>query len=161
MKDLEGKLSVFEPLSVLQMLNNARATGVLRLSSKRNRAAVFFEKGNITFADIANRASRIGEHLLDQGAIEGTTLDGVLAEKNPGRKKLGARLVESGIVDAEAVRDAVESQIREVVYEVVSWKDGKFRFRAGERPQGEDILNDVPLDHLMLEGVRRMDEGFA
>lgn len=161
MKDLEGRLSVFELLSVLQMLNNARATGRLRVLNKRNRAAVFFEQGNITFADIANRASRIGDYLLDRGAIERTALDGVLSERNPRRKKLGVRLVELGIVDPEAVREAVEQQIREVVYEVVRWTDGKFAFRAGEKPVGQDILNQVPLDHLMLEGVRRMDEGVA
>lgn len=159
MKDLEGRLSVFDPLSVLQMLNLARATGRLRISSRTNRAEVFFEQGNITFAGIANRASRLGESLVGRGDIAQEELDRVLANGSPNGMKLGERLVSSGLVEAEAVRAAVAAQIRDVVYEIVRWREGKFAFREGERPVDEDILNDAPLDHLMLEGVRRMDEG--
>lgn len=158
MKDLEGRLSVVDPMSVLQMLNNARASGRLRVWNRQNRADVFLDGGNITFARVANRASRLGEYLVDQGAIAREALERAASERNGADKKLGAHLVEAGLVGEGAVRDAVMTQIREVVYEIVRWQEGKFTFREGEHPAGEDILNDVPLDHLMLEGVRRMDE---
>jgi hypothetical protein len=156
-RDLQGRLEVIEPMAVLQMLHNVRATGRLNLSAQRNRADVFFERGNISFASVDARPSRIGELLVEQGAIERSTLQRFLDEKRP-RKKLGARLVESGAVAAELIEHAVETQIREVIYEVVRWREGRFRFRSGERPVGEDILNQAPLAHLMLEGARRMDE---
>ena len=159
MKDLEGRLSVIDPMSLLQTLNCARVTGRLRVFHRENRADVFFDRGNITFARVANRASRLGEHLVEQGAIAREAIERAAAERASGRKKLGAHLVETGLVAADAVREAVMAQIREVVYEIVRWQEGKFAFRGGERPVDEDILNDVPLDHLMLEGVRRMDEG--
>lgn len=158
MKDLEGRLNVVDPMAVLQMLNNARLTGRLRLWNRQNRADVFFDGGNITFARVANRASRLGEYLIEQGAITRGALEWAAAERNGDGKKLGAHLVDQGLVGEDAVRDAVVTQIREVVYEIVKWREGKFTFRDGERPVNEDILNDVPLDHLMLEGVRRMDE---
>ena len=74
-------------------------------------------------------------------------------------QELGERLVEASAVPVEAVRDAVRAQIREVVYEVVRWSAGRFVFVAGERPRDEDILLDVPTDELMMEGLRRLDEG--
>jgi len=156
-KDLEGRLHIIDPMSVLQTLNSARATGRLRLRNRENRADVFFDGGNITFARVANRASRLGEHLVDRGAIAREALERAAAAR-AGRTKLGAHLVQSGLVEEEAVRDAVMAQIREVVYEIVRWQEGKFSFRNGDCPVDEDILNDVPLDHLMLESVRRIDE---
>ncbi|HMB71170.1 MAG TPA: DUF4388 domain-containing protein [bacterium] len=159
MKDLEGRLHVIDSMSVLQMLNSARVTGRLRLWNRENRADVFFDAGNITFARVTNRSSRLGEYLVSQGAITRGALEWAAAARDGDRKKLGVHLVEEGLVEEAAVREAVTAQIREVVFEIVKWRDGKFAFREGERPMNEDILNDVPLDHLMLEGVRRMDEG--
>jgi hypothetical protein len=157
MRDLQGRLEVIEPMAVLQMLNHVRATGRLQLSAGRNRAEVFFERGNISFASVDARPFRIGEYLVEQGAVERTTLQRFLDDRKPG-KKLGTRLIEAGVVAAELIEHAVEMQIREVIYQVVRWREGRFQFRAGERPVGEDILNQAPLDHLMLESARRMDE---
>jgi hypothetical protein len=157
MKDLEGRLEVFETTALLQMLNQSRVTGRLQLTRKVNRASLYFDIGNLTFADIVKRPAMLGEHLVREGALDRATLDRFLRARQP-EKKLGRRLVQAGVVSEEAVREAVESQIREVVYEILGWGEGRFLFRSGERPEGEDIHISVSLDHLMLEGVRRIDE---
>ena len=156
-KDLEGRLEIFETVAVLQMLHHSRVTGRLQVTRKSNRANLFFDGGNVSFADIVKRPALLGEYLVSQGAITRAALDYFLEARHP-TKKLGVRLVEAGVVTEDVVREAVESQIREVIYEIVGWGEGRFQFRSGDRPEGEDIRISVPLDHLMLEGARRLDE---
>jgi hypothetical protein len=156
-KDLEGKLSVFEASAVLQMVHNARLTGRLELIQGMNRARVFFEDGNISFTDLKNRPAKLGESLVRSGAIKRDALERVLREAgSPG--KLGERLVTAGLVTEEDIRAAVAVQIQEVIYEAIQWKRGRFVFDADVLASGEDIRNELPLDHLILEGARRVDE---
>jgi hypothetical protein len=48
--------------------------------------------------------------------------------------------------------------MKEVVYEVLAWRKGQFIFFNDVLPQDEDILLEVKLDHLILEGLKRLDE---
>jgi hypothetical protein len=157
MSDLEGNLDVFEPISVLQMLNLARASGELSLITRSNSAQVFFDNGNVTFAGLASRPIKLGEYLVKEGLISEETLEEALPKKGI-RKRLGSFLIENGIIEEVHLKQAIEEQIKEVIYEVVRWRKGKFKFRSGLRPKAQDIFIDIPLDHLMLEALKRMDE---
>lgn len=157
MQDLEGNLEVFEPVAVLQMVNLARVTGKLRMARARTVATVFFERGNITFAELTTRTWTFGENLVRQGHGGRKTLGRLLRYKDAW-KKLGDRLVQTRAVRADTGREAVGTQIREVIYELLRWNEGRFVFVRGERPKDEKVLLDVPLDEVMMEGLRRLDE---
>ncbi len=155
--DLRGDLTVFEPFVVFQFLALAGSTGQLSLSGTDNDARVFFERGSITFAEIASRPVKLGEFLVSQNLLSERRLKRALMDKPTG-KRLGAFLVERDLIDADALNEAVKEQIKEVIYEVVRWRKGVFEFTNDARPDAEDILIDIPLDHLILEGLKRMDE---
>lgn len=157
MQDLEGNLGVFEPISVLQLLSLIQASGELELLTESNSARLYFERGNLTFAGIANRPIKLGELLLKEKRIKRKELDRILRKKQEG-KRLGVLLMEAGVIKESELRQAIEEQIKEVVYEIVRWHDGRFVFSNGKRPKAQDILLDIPLDHLVLEGLKRLDE---
>ena len=155
--DLEGKLNVFEATAVFQMLNLAQATGKLVLDAGFNSARVFFELGNITFAEISNKPMKLGQYLIKEGLIDKDQLKNAL-ENKPKDVKLGTVLVNDGAIEEPALRNAVEEQIKEVIYEAVRWNRGKFSFSKSLKPKAQDIFINIPIDHLMLEGLKRMDE---
>lgn len=155
--DLEGNLSVFEPISVLQMLNYSRSTGELSLDIGRNSARIYFDRGSVVFAEINERELKLGQFLVAHNLVKQDAVDRVLGNKHKG-KRLGELLVEDGAISERELRVAVEEQIKEVVYEVVRWRKGWFRFDAGRKPSKQDIFIDIPLDNLMLEGLKRLDE---
>ena len=140
----------------MQLINLAQSTGRLDFKSPENSASVYFERGNVTFARIANRPLKIGEYLVKAGVVEKDVVDELVRKRT--RKKLGVLLVESGAVGQEELRRAVEDQIKDVIYEIVRWREGTFIFRSGSTPKRQDIFIDIPLDHLMLEGLKRLDE---
>jgi hypothetical protein len=156
-QDLKGNLNVFEPISVLQMINLSQASGELRLISEDNSARVYFESGRVRFAGITNRPLKLGELLLKEKRVRKDDLDRILEKKKTG-KRLGALLIEEGVITESEVRSAVEEQIKQVIYEVVRWRDGLFTFNSGGKPRAEEILIDIPLDLLILEGLKRLDE---
>jgi len=155
--DLRGNLSVFGPISVLQLINLAQSTGELALEVAPTTARVYFDNGSVTYAEITNRRVKLGEYLVTQRLITRDGLDRALAAKGE-RTRLGTALVEMGAIDALTLRRAIEEQIKEVVYEVVRWRAGKFRFTNGRKPKAQDVFIDIPLDHLILEGLKRLDE---
>lgn len=157
MSDLDGNLKVFGPITALQMPNLAQASGRLELQTNSNSASVFFEKGNVTYADMTDQPMKLGEYLLREGVITPSVLEKTLSLKPKGRR-LGQVLLEAGVIGEQDLQTALKEQIKEVIYEVVRWQEGRFVFTAGERPQDTEVLIDSPLDHLMLEGLKRLDE---
>jgi hypothetical protein len=155
--DLRGNLAVFGPISVLQLISLQTSTGELTFESGINTARVYFDAGSVTFAEIANRRIKLGEYLVSEGLVARAHLDRALELKDDS-KRLGSLLVEMGAIDAVSLRRAIEEQIKEVMYELVRWKTGRFRFTNGRRPKAQDIFIDIPLDHLILEGLKRLDE---
>lgn len=158
MPDLRGNLTVFQPISVMQMLNLATATGELKLKGSENSASIFFEDGNVTFAGIENRPVKIGEYLIRAGIIDQEVLDEVLLKRGKKRKRIGTFLIEEGHMSDVDLRRAVIEQIKDVIFEVVRWQEGSFTFFTGKAPVSQEIRIDIPLDHLMLEGLTRLDE---
>lgn len=155
--DLRGNSAVFGPISILQLINLSQSTGELVFENGENAARVYFENGSVSYAEIANRRMKLGEHLISQGLITRERLERALAEKDRATR-LGTALVEMGAIDARTLRRAIEEQIKEVVYEIVRWRTGRFRFTKDRRPKAQDVFIDIPLDHLILEGLKRLDE---
>lgn len=155
--DLSGNSSVFGPISILQLINLAQTTGELILHLGTTTARIYFDEGSVTYAEITNRRVKLGESLVRQGLISPKTLEHALKIKND-KTRLGAVLVAMGAVDKPTLRRALEEQVKEVVYEVVRWRTGSFAFTCGRMPQDQDISIDIPLDHLILEGLKRLDE---
>jgi len=156
--DLEGDLAVFEPVTVFQLINFSQRSGELRLDNGENSASVFFEAGNVTYAEIGERVTKLGEYLVGQKIITQRALDGALVNSRNKKKRLGAVLLNSGAINKQELRDALEDQVKEVIYEVVRWRKGRFYFTRGEAPKDQAVSIDIALDHLMLEGFKRMDE---
>ena len=155
--DLRGNLAIFGPISVLQLINLEQTSGELTFENSGNTAHIYFERGSVTYAEIADRRMKLGEFLLSRGLITRDDLDRGLDAQGL-RRRLGAVLVEMGALDQATLGNAIEEQIKEVVYEVVRWRAGRFRFTNGRRPKSQDVFIDIPLDYLILEGLKRLDE---
>ncbi|HMJ58448.1 MAG TPA: DUF4388 domain-containing protein, partial [Gemmatimonadales bacterium] len=75
------------------------------------------------------------------------------------KRRLGEILVSLGAITQREVERQVRFQIEEVVFEVMSWNEGYFSFNEG--PISEvptEILVRIPVEALLMEGARRIDE---
>ena len=156
---LEGELQHFFPTEVLQLMNLSQANGRLELERSRETVDLYFERGRPVFARTSGSSVRAGEVLVHRGLLSQEALVQALAEQanRPG-ERLGSLLVARGAITPEQLQTAVRDTLRRIVYGVLLWREGRFRFHPGEHVQAEDIQLDLDLDRLILEGLRLADQ---
>lgn len=156
---LEGDLRHFLPSEVFQVLQLAQVSGRLEFARPNETAELFVERGRPVFARTSGTSVRVGQVLVHRGDITPEALELALAvqQDSPG-ERVGNMLVNSGAVSPEQVQRAVGEVVKRILYGMLMWRDGRFRFFPGERPVGEDVQLDVELDRLILEGLRLADQ---
>jgi hypothetical protein len=158
--DFGGDLTVLEPALVFQIVNMAGITGELKFVTPESVASFYFKSGELIYATIDTRKKKLGEFLVENGRITREQLDVVLREHATAKERgrIGNSLIARKYLDYETLVAAVSEQIKEVVYEVLAWKQGQFLLMKNILPKDEDILLDVKLDYLILVGLKRIDE---
>jgi len=160
---IEGPLKELGLHDVFQLLDLSRKTGVLRITSdlRNNEGTVFFDRGAIVFATARAKAQRIGERLVHAGKITPAELEHARAvqQREGGRRRLGKIFVEIGALTARELEREVERQVEEVVFDLLSWREGVFSFTEGPVDAAPaDALVRVPTEKVLMEGARRIDE---
>ncbi|MFZ4855884.1 MAG: DUF4388 domain-containing protein [Desulfuromonadaceae bacterium] len=126
---LKGDLGNFPIIDIIQLLNGARKSGILRLSCKKGECQLVFHDGDLVSANYLNNRVRIGQVLIRAGAITKQQLaQGLEIQKNSGddRKPLVLTLLEHNMVDEAAAYNGIESLIEMTIVEVLTWKAGEF-----------------------------------
>lgn len=159
---IEGPLKELGLHDVFQLLDLSRKTGVLRVTSplRRNQGTVYFDRGAIVGAEVRSNPRPLGEQLVRAGRLTETELAMVRDLQGKGdRRRLGEILVEMGALTQRELERQVRQQIEEVVFEVVSWREGYFSFAEGPL---SDLRTEaeirIPTEAVLMEGARRIDE---
>jgi hypothetical protein len=159
---IEGPLRELGIHDVFQLLDLSRKTGTLRVLSelRDNDGTVLFEKGRIVSAAIRSNPHRIGDLLVRSGRLTPEEMARAQQLQREGdKRRLGEILVALDLVTPKEIERQVRLQIEAVVFELMSWREGHFRFEEG---LAEELLRDavVPLspETLLMEGARRIDE---
>ena len=160
---IEGPLRELGIHDVFQLLDLSRKTGTLTVTSllRDNQGTVYFERGAVIYAVIRSNPHPLGELLLRAGKIsEGDLARARDAQTKSGDgRRLGEILVESGAVTRRELERHVRFQVEEVVFELMSWREGFFSFEE------RDVVNvpaeatiRISTESLLMEGARRIDE---
>lgn len=159
---IEGPLKELHIDDVFQLMDLGRKTGVLHVTSelRENAGTVFFENGWVVGAMIATNPHPLGELLIRTGKVaeEDVVRARTLQTSRPGRR-LGELLVEIGAISRRELDRHIRAQVEEVVFELMSWSEGYFRFEEGEPGQtpAEAAFRIAP-EALLMEAARRIDE---
>jgi len=158
--DLGGELSVIQPVVVCQIAGMAGLTGRIKLITAENGASLYFKNGKLIYATIDTRKKRIGEILVEKGMVDEKTMRNALAQyrKSNSDKRIGDYLIQNGELERDSLEAVIKEQIKNVVYTVLQWDNGNFVYFDGIEPEDEDILLDVRIDYLLLEGLKKLDE---
>jgi hypothetical protein len=158
---LVGNIRDFGLSDFLYLVDRGYKTGGLHLAHEHEMALLFFEKGKLVMAarkpedqqsDLLVRLGILSADQLSQAreqfdaSANGATLTQVI--------------VEAQIASKEQVQTALQSFTEESVYGLFGWPEGEFRFEQNQRPAADAPVIPTPIsvDHLIMEGVRRIDE---
>ena len=159
---IEGPLRELGIHDVFQLLDLSRKTGTLRVFSelRDNEGTVLFEHGRIISAAIRSNPHRIGDLLVRSGRLSDVEMARAQREQQQGDpRRLGEILVALGMVTTKEIERQMRLQIEAVVFELMSWREGFFRFEEGlAEAELHDAGIPISTESLLMEGARRIDE---
>jgi len=117
--------------------------------------SVNVQVGRLVFASSSSRDDRLGELLLRRGRVTLRQLADADPAVGPG-KRLGAVLVERGILDARELVKVVVDHTREIIYGAFQWTEGHYRLEEGGG-KTEAITLKMSTPDIILEGIRRIE----
>jgi hypothetical protein len=165
---LNGKLEDVPLADVMQFVHLGRRTGTLSLVRGSQEAEIGFHRGQIVSA-WAPGSKRLGDLLVAHRLLDAETLTEIVrlqTSEHP-QRSLGQVLISSGTLTFDQIRQVIEEQIEQSIYELVTWTSGSFEFALDElKPIDEiamypgDVIPKLDLNTQMvlLEAARRHDE---
>ena len=160
---IEGPLRELGIHDVFQLLDLSRKTGALRVTSelRHNEGTIYFDSGVVVSAEIRSNPHPLGALLLRTGKITEADFERArdMQQRQGDKRRLGQILVALGVITQREVERQVRFQIEEVVFEVMSWNEGYFSFtEQAESKVPTELTVRIPVEALLMEGARRIDE---
>ncbi len=157
---IEGPLRELGIHDVFQLLDLSRKTGVLAVTSelRDNEGTVHFQNGKVVAAAIKSNPHRIGDLLMRAGRVTAAQVaEASAAQTERGdTRRLGEILLDMGAITQKELERQIRIQIEAVVFELLSWREGFFRFEEG--PMQAKPMVQIGTEALLMEGARRIDE---
>ena len=157
---MRGDLVEKTAADVCRGLAASEASGVLAIEGPDGPARVVFVAGRIIAAVSPAPRARLGDRLVGAGELDPDDLARALRSQDESGQnpRLGAILVEQGMVRPDAVRVFVQEQVLDALFEIIRWRYGAFMFTADDGSGATGIPLSLTVDDALVEVARRQQE---
>lgn len=157
---LEGSIKDFGLADILQLISMQKKSGVVAISHENESTTLHFDKGQLVFATSirGGETLKLGEILVKAGKLTDQDVAETLHIQENSKEKIGNIFVSSGFVSKEDVKEALQQQLMDVIFHVLRWKDGWYKFEPGEIDYDREYQIPVQTDFMLMEGSRMVDE---
>ncbi|MFN8527814.1 MAG: DUF4388 domain-containing protein [Anaerolineae bacterium] len=173
---LQGNIRDFSTTQLLNLINLAGKTGTLyifdgvrtgekdalgaeKMAPGKERARVAFKTGKLIAAALVNQDGNLVAVLNKAGKLTDEQAR-IIREraKNTTDKALALLLINANYVTQKDVVGAIQQHTLDVVYNLLTWTEGPFRFDDNTLPPADRILVPIDLENVIIEGARRIRE---
>lgn len=166
---ITGDLSVMDLPAFLQSVAQQESRGTLVVRHGRVVRTLAVEAGRVRVVppppDTRTPRPLLGEVFLAEGSVTEVQLLDALREQSIAectgqgrdRPRIGEALVTMGTLDETVVEPALRTQVLEDLFDMCSWRTGRFEFRRDEAPP-PDGSPALPIQDVLLRAVVRLDE---
>ena len=166
---INGVLEDLALADILQFIHLGQRTGTLYMwQDEERRAEIGFHDGRIVSAWTPGHA-KLGGLLVQAGLLDAAVLEEALAgqQGTSEERSIGQILLDRQAITREDIHKVVKEQVEATIFELVTWKYGRFHFEMDElHPVDEiglapeDLLNNLDLNTQMvlLEAARLFDD---
>jgi tetratricopeptide (TPR) repeat protein len=129
--------------AVLRSIYVDRKTGMLRFIRDDERRSIRFMSGHVVYGQASVTELHLGEVLIAEGRLDRPTLVRAGEVMQREKKRLGAVLVELGILDEIGLEQALALHVRAILTSVFSLREGTYTFQ--EQDPETFLEDDWPL----------------
>ena len=158
---LVGNIRDFSLSDFLYLVDRGYKTGCLHLSRGDDKSSLYFTSGKLTTAICSHHPEPNPELLVNKGHLTLDQMQKAIAhQRSNGGANLADIFVDYKYIERSKLQSVLQQHIEEGVYILFGWPDGDFRFEQNQSPDPNSLMMPTPLavDHLIMEGVRRIDE---
>ena len=158
-ESLTGSNSTVPVPDILSFLANMRRSGVLWVDTLTEAFQIELGNGEVTYASSDNPppGSRLGEILVQQGAITSADLYEFLQRYVNSQEMFGAVLEREGIITREQLSRALGRQMQMIFGRLFAADIATYHFAPGLRLAADSLLRGN-VTHLLLDSAREADE---
>jgi len=155
---LKGNLRDFSTTQLLNLINLAKKTGTLVIEGPA-QAQMSFRNGKLIYAVLGQDDGSLTSILHRAGKLTEEQAKALKARAaNASDKELGLLLINAGYASQGDIINSIKNHTTEIVYRLFAWVEGLFRFEPTIMPGDDKITVPIDLEHVILEGARRMKE---
>ncbi len=173
---LQGNLRDFSTTQILNLINLAGKTGTLvifegvrtnekdaigniRMIPGDERARVAFRAGKLVQAQTQAQDGNLVTVLNKSGKLTDEQAR-IIREraKNTSDKALALLLINANYVSQRDIVGSIQQYTLDVVYNLLTWNEGPFRFEDNTLPGADRIVVPIDLENVIIEGARRIRE---
>jgi hypothetical protein len=156
---LKGNLRDFSTTQLLNLINLAKKTGTLIVEAPNQAAQLAFRNGKLVYAQLGHDDGNLTTILHKAGKLNDEQAR-VLRERatHSSDKELGLLLINAGYVSQTDILLSIRAHVLDIVYRLITWAEGLFRFEQGMMPGDDRITVPIELENVIIEGARRMRE---
>jgi len=162
MPGLRGDLRVVPLAEVLHLLDVQEQSGALTVERSGARVDIYFRRGRVDQALAAGVPDEfvLGRFILDAELMQRSDFESFLESRSHNQKLIGQQLVKLGYLAEGDLKACLTRQSSELIYEILRWRHGRFRFSAGLElpPSVIDAALGLDVEAVLMEGYRRVDE---
>lgn len=155
---MQGSLTREQLPGIIRLLNQDRETGILRVSRDSVSKQIYFGEGSMIFASSNHRADRLGEFLVRNGKMTRTHLALASQRVRLTGLRLGAVMVNMGLMTEREMLARVDDQLRAIIYSLFVWERGDYRFQPRKEPIASELAMDLPTVPIIWEGIHRIQD---
>ena len=155
---ISGNLKTMPFPDLLQWVAASRKTGTLALEGDPYKKKIYFRDGLVVAASSESPKEFFGYYLVGWGYVGEDELQELLDMQETHGTLMGELLVIVGRLNREDLIHVLQVKTEETIFEIFLWEEGDFRFLENILPAKKFQPLNMPVDMLILEGVRRTDE---
>ena len=152
-----GKLGDITVTDLLSFYNMFRKNGSILFTLKSGNKELFFEDGEVVYAQSSFVNENLPEVLYDLGKINQTTLKKI-HEVGGTNLSVGKVLVDKAVITTKDLWLASRQQVESIVFNLFSFQEGSFCFLPSKIDQEKVVRLSMNTQNLIMEGLRRVDE---
>jgi hypothetical protein len=142
---------------IVTLIGQAGWKGELVVLDGAHSRSIFFEANHVVGAHSTVEAERLGEVLYRYGALTKEQVADTARAVTP-EVRFGEAAIKRGYLTRERLFQLMSKQTEEIVYAVLLVGDGTFFFLDTYDEARIHARQSLPVNQLLVEGVRRMDE---
>ncbi len=158
--DLQGNIEKFTLAEIFQLIAAGRKSGTLGIQRDDSIVMIYFDRGEIIYGYGPRQTFHLGQLLKERGKLDAKQLDEAVQTqaRTDNSRRLGEILIEKRFIDRADLQSVVQEQVSELLYSLLSWQTGSFKFYENQYPTDEEITVRLSVENVILEGLRRLDE---